>query len=302
MKFRETIPQEFVSHTVALCGTRGEHWLDALPALIEQIEKTWTIAVGPPFPSIEFNYVARATDFRGMPAVLKIAPPLNDSEIFPEAKFLRTAKGGGAVRLLAEDRQSRAILIERAEPGAGLVDVFANEPMKAIDPAIKVLKLITMEPPDDNTDVIKLDDWFDGLGRYPETAFPIRYGEMALQIYEDLARGQASQYLHGDFHPANIVSAEREPFLAIDPKGIVGPVGYDIAVFLNNFHWWQEILPDMRERLDIAVGKFANAFGISTKDLRRWAFAQVVLSAWWTFDEMPKLYNNEVAKADIWDI
>jgi streptomycin 6-kinase len=108
--------------------------------------------------------------------------------------------------------------------------------------------------------------------------------------------------LHGDFHPANIVSATREPFLVIDPKGIAGPVGYEIAVFLNNYHWWQETRADIRIRLDSAVRQFSAAFDIEPTELRQWAFAQMVLGAWWTFDEMPEIYQNEVVKADVWDI
>jgi streptomycin 6-kinase len=64
--------------------------------------------------------------------------------------------------------------------------------------------------------------------------------------------------LHGDYHPGNVVNATRESYLAIDPKGIVGHIGYDIAVFLNNFHWWQEQRPDIRERIAPAVEQFSN--------------------------------------------
>jgi streptomycin 6-kinase len=123
-----------------------------------------------------------------------------------------------------------------------------------------------------------------------------------LDLYDNVLRHQQDHYLHGDFHPANIVSAQRSPYLAIDPKGIVGPIGYDIAVFLNNYHWWQETRTDIRQRLDDAVRQFAEAFGIDALHLRQWAFAQMILSAWWTFDEMPEIYNNDAAKADIWDI
>ena len=40
--------------------------------------------------------------------------------------------------------------------------------------------------------------------------------------------------LHGDLHHYNILSAEREPWLAIDPKGIVGEPEYEAAAFLRN--------------------------------------------------------------------
>ena len=286
-----------------MCGERGEQWLDSLPNLISGIEQDWSIAVGAPFPAIEFNYVAEAVDSNGYSAVIKISPPFDNTEIYSEAKFLQVLNGRGTVELLAQDRTRRAILIERAAPGQNLAEIFTGNELGAIDPAIGVLLKITEEPPEDKTDTIDLDDWFDGLRRSVETDFPKSYAEKALKIYAELSHNDVNRYyLHGDFHPGNIVSATREQFLAIDPKGIIGPIGYDIAVFLNNFHWWQDKHPDLCERLEEAVQKFSQSFDIDSNDLRRWAFAQMVLGAWWTFDEMPEIYENDVSKADIWGI
>ena len=303
MSFRDTIPSELVTHTIATCGNRGEQWLDALPDLIQQLEQEWSISVGRPFPAVEFNYVAEAVSNNGHRSVIKISPPFDNTEIYSEAKFLQVLNGRGTVRLLAQDRTHRAILIERAVPGKNLAELFTGNELGAIDPAIGVLRNITDEPPDNKTDTIDLDDWFDGLRRYVDTDFPKSYAEKALETYAELSRKNVDRYyLHGDFHPGNVVSATREPFLAIDPKGIIGPIGYDIAIFLNNFHWWQDEHPDLRERLEEAVRKFSQSFDIVPNDLKRWAFAQMVLGAWWTFDEMPEIYENDVTKADIWGI
>jgi streptomycin 6-kinase len=172
-----------------------------------------------------------------------------------------------------------------------------------VNPAIEVLARILSPVPDKLSDITRLDQWFEGLRRSAETEFPADYAMKALQIYAELSpQTDRTFYLHGDFHPGNVVSARREPFLAIDPKGIIGHIGYDIAVFLNNFHWWQETRTDVRERLDLAVTQFADSFDLSATELRQWAFAQMVLGAWWSFEDMPELYNNEVAKADIWDV
>lgn len=303
MSFRDEIPEELVSHTIAMCGDRGRQWLDRLPIVVHELEKEWSITVGSPFPAIEFNYVAEAVENNGCPAVVKISPPFDNNEIFSEASYLEALNGRGTVRLLARDLARRAILIERAVPGKNLAELFTGNEVDAIDPAITVLREITNEPPKDKTDTISLDDWFYGLRRYSEKDFPPHYAIAALEIYAQLANPDVKRYyLHGDFHPANIVSATRQPFLAIDPKGMIGPIGYDIAVFLNNFHWWQEVHPNVREGLDQAVSKFAVAFDFDAGDLRRWAFAQMVLSAWWIFDEMPEIYKNDVIKADIWGI
>ena len=301
--FRKSLPVEFVRNTIALCGKRGERWLDSLPELIRIFEHQWSLRVHGHFPNIGYNYVAPASLRDGTLAVLKIGLPLADVEIFSEAKYLRTLDGRGAVRLLEEDRTKQAILIERALPGETLTSIFEERPMEGVAPAIEVLKQTLQVPPNDCLDIISLDEWFDGLRRFPGKQFPAEYGERALEIYDRLS-GQPGRtfYLHGDFHPDNIVSARRSPFLLIDPKGIIGHVGYEIAVFLNNFHWWQEEKADIKLRLEAAIALFSDAFNLDPYEIHEWAFAQVVLSAWWTFDEMPDLYHNQVEKADIWDV
>lgn len=296
------VPDELVTHTLAICGNRGSAWLEDLPQHIADLEHKWSIQVLEPFPAIEFNFVAPAIKMNGEQVVIKIAPPFDNGEARGEAKYLRTLNGDGAVRLLAEDRVLEAILLERAVPGKNLAEIFTDDESSCLAHAIEVLKRIIRPTPMDDTDVLSLDDWFDGLRRFDATEFPSNYSEKALKLYDSELRRQQNNYLHGDFHPANIVSATRAPFLAIDPKGMIGPIGYEIAVFLNNFHWWQEGRPNVSDRLNGAIQTFSEAFHLNEEVLRKWAYAQMVLSAWWTFDEMYELYDNEVAKADVWNI
>ena len=301
--FRESLPPEFVTNTIALCGKAGKDWLETLPKRIGTLENRWSITVHEHFPNLSYNFVAPATRRDGERVVLKIGLPLNDIEIFGEAKYLRTLAGDGAVRLLAEDRDLNAILLERAVPGINLTKVFEGREAEAIAPSIEVLRHVLRPLPDDLSDTILLDKWFYGLRRYPGTKFPVEYASKALDIYDHLS-GQPGRksYLHGDFHPDNILSAERSRFIVIDPKGIVGHIGYEISVFLNNFHWWQDQKPDIRDILDLAVQQFAHAFDLDPLDLRKWAFAQMVLGTWWQFDEMGIDAAEGLANADIWDV
>lgn len=238
----------------------------------------------------------------GKMAVIKIPPPLANHEARSEAKYLRTLAGDGAIRLLDEDRVLDAMLLEHASPGKTLKETFEGNEPACIVPAILVLKQILRPLPEDRTDILSLDMWFHGLRRHRSTRFPVEYARTALDLYDNVLTFQHKYYLHGDFHPTNILSARRSPFVAIDPKGLEGPVGYEIAVFLNNYHWWLGPRADVKCRLDDAVKMFAEAFDLEPLTLRQWAFAQMVLGAWWTFDEMPELYSNEVAQANIWDI
>jgi streptomycin 6-kinase len=295
-------PVELAKHVTEMCGAQGLRWLASLPSLIDEYESKWSITVGEAFTMAEFNFVAPAEGHSTGPTVIKIAPPFDNNEIRTEAAYLRNLAGRGCVRLVEEDPERRAILVERAVPGVNFADEYTDREIASITPAIDVLRRVHTEPPANDDDVILLEEWFDNLRRSDGTAFPASYAIRALDIYEHLAGREKNAYLHGDLHPANIVTAAREPFLLIDPKGIVGPIGYEIAVFLNNFHWWQGERSDVKLRLRSAVEQFSSAFGISEQELREWAYAQMVLSAWWMFDEMPALYDNEVVKADIWDV
>ncbi|MBV9216521.1 MAG: hypothetical protein JO053_10115, partial [Acidobacteria bacterium] len=127
----------------------------------------------------------------------------------------------------------------------------------------------------------------------------------AMQIYRELSRQtEHILYIHGDFHPGNVVDSDRGPYLLIDPKGIVGHLGYEIACFLNNYHWWldDDGDTDVNGKLIAAAGLFSTAFGIPEIELRRWAYAQMVIGAWWNFADMPDLYDGNVVNADIWNV
>ncbi|MEO6334508.1 MAG: aminoglycoside phosphotransferase family protein [Pyrinomonadaceae bacterium] len=301
--FIDSLPSELVTNVTAICGARGVQWFGDLEGIVAQLESIWSIETLRPFPAGGFNFVAPALRENGELAVLKISPPYEMGEIFAEAAFLRNLDGNGTIKLYNLDTERSALLLEHALPGKNLVEMFKGDEAAAVEPAIDVLRSMLSPVPEDSTGIATLDKWFDGMTRFVQTDFPAGYAAMALRIYGELSPvPDRTFYLHGDFHPGNVVNATRSPFLAIDPKGIVGHIGYDIAVFLNNFYWWQETRPDVRERLDRAVAQFADAFGLDEVELHRWAFAQTVLSAWWTFDESPETYSNEVAKADIWDV
>lgn len=300
--FRDSLPGELIKHVTAICGARGEAWLSDLPRLIAELEVEWGLTVHEPFPGIEFNFVAMATR-NGTPVVVKLAPPYVRTEVFAEARYLRERDGRGAVRLLAVDRDRHAILIERAVPGVPLFEAFKDDPAASVRPAIGVLRSLLKEPPVDRTDTGSLDEWFANFRRSLETDFPRDYAERALGIYERLSTQPGRTYhLHGDFHPGNVVTAERSPFLAIDPKGIVGHIGYDIAVYLNNLQWWRKGDPGLGDLLDYAIGEFAAAFQFTEHEVQGWAFAYMVIGAWWSFDEMPGHYDTDFAEIDVWDV
>jgi streptomycin 6-kinase len=296
------IPHELRKHVVEALGDTGRFWLDRLPGVVQEIENEWAIEVDEPFEAGEFNFVAPAASPDKGNVVIKIAPPFPDGEFFSELAYLKHQNGRGCVRVLAEKPDLRVMMLERAFPGQNLVEEFVGRETESLGPAIDTLDRIDCDPPEAGAGVIYLDRWFDGLRRYEKTAFTHSYAETALGLFAELSAKSERKYIHGDFHPGNIVTAQREPYLMIDPKGIVGFVGYDIGVFLNNYYRWQERCSDIETRLASAVGHFADAFSMPETDVYAWCYVVAVLGAWWTFDEMPALYSGGVARADVWNI
>lgn len=300
--FTLQLPKRFARNTLDLCGEKGERWLNDLTRIIGEIAENWSLKVEKPFPNLSYNYVAPCAFLDGGEAVLKIALPLNNPEIFNEVSFLKLSDGKGAVKLLKSDKNHRAILLERLTPGKNLKEIFRENETKAVEIAVKIMREIVKEPPL-NSDFRQLEDWFKGFEKAASTKFPRKFTSKARDFFEELNSASKQKFLlHGDLHHENILTATREEFLAIDPKGIVGDIGYEIAVFLNNHLWWLASDADLREKLDEAVRQFSEAFEIEPRDLRKWAFAQIVLSAWWTFEDSGENWASELAFAEIWEV
>jgi streptomycin 6-kinase len=301
--FTKNLPAPFVRNVIGASGEKGAQWLDDLPRIVDEIAEKWSLDVKRHFPNISYNYVAPCNLFHGGSAVLKIGLPEEKPEISYEAEFLRICDGSAAVRLLNFDEKQRAMLIEKLSPGKNLKQIFRADKEKAIEAAIEVMLKIR-RPADENFDFRHLRDWFGNFKKAVKTDFPLKSIKKAEEFYEQLSSDSKQKYvLHGDLHHENILSAERQPFLAIDPKGIVGEIGYETAVFLNNHIWWIALgESDLKQKLNFAVHQFSEAFEIEERDVRKWASAQMILSAWWTFEEFGENWKRDLELAEVWGV
>jgi streptomycin 6-kinase len=299
----QKLPRRFAKNVLDSCGTPGEEWLIELPRVLGELGEKWSLKIAPPFSNLSYNFVAPCVRADGSQAVLKIALPLDNPEIFHEATFLKALDGRGAVKIFDSDEKRRAILLERSLPGKNLKEVFRNNEAKAVEVAVSAMPRISRRA-SDVSDFQSLEDWFENFFRKAaNTNFPAEYLRKSRRFYEELSSDSKQKFLlHGDLHHENVLSAGREPFLLIDPKGIVGEIGYEIAVFLNNHLWWLNSQPNSREKMNEAVRKFSEAFETEPQDLRRWAFAQMVLSAWWTFEENGETWKRDLAFAEFWEV
>jgi len=294
------LPENFSRNIFVLHAEKGKQWLDGLPNLIAKMSEKWSLVVHEPFPDLSYNFVAPCVCEGGTNAVLKIGYNEKDSIILSEANFLTVLDGNGAVKLLQFDKNYCALLLERLLPGENLVELAKTDDEQATANAIRVMKKIRHSPPE-NIGFPTLEKWVDSFLRAGKTNLDFVSIKKARKIFGRLIGSSEQLLLHGDLHHQNILSARRDSFLAIDPKGIIGDIGFEISVFLNNPRGWLLTNSDRREIAQRRVEQFAEAFAIKPRDLCDWAYAEAVLSAWWTLEDGRSDWEKWLACAEIWD-
>lgn len=201
-------------------------------------------------------------------SVLKLNAP-SHHEAEHEADALAFWNGDGAVRLLARDDERRALLLERCRPGTELVE----RPDHEVDAVCALLPKLWGEPPA-SAPFRPLADlaegWAEKLRANAGRLEPDLLAT-ALDTFSTVDSG-ARALANQDLHPSNVLQAEREPWLVIDPKPLVGERELNGVGLLRNAAWRTDATP-VRGWLD-ALG----SLGLDRERLRAWGVAHAL--AW----------------------
>jgi streptomycin 6-kinase len=296
-----TIPDRFARVIVELHGPAGAEWLKRLPALIVACERRWSLSVLPPFSGLSYNYVAPAVRCDGTPTVLKLGFP--NRELRTEIAALRQINGDGIVQLLDADPDQGALLLEHLKPGTSLSSL--PDDVQATSIAAQVMRRIWRAVPPEHA-FPSITEWADGLRklrlRYGGTTgpFPTSLVEEAEALFSELTSSMAElMLLHGDLHHDNILAAERQPWLAIDPKGVVGEPAYEVGALLRNPGTRLLAEPQPGRILARRVYQLAEELGFERARLRGWALAQAVLAAWWSLEDHGHGWERGLAYAEL---
>ena len=253
----------------------GRAWLERLPRLLDESVEEWSLEVGEPF---RYAYASLALPAKlpdGGDAVLKICFPHRESE--HEAAALARWNGEGAVRLLAHDARRWALLIERCRPGTALRELGADA---ALDVVVGLLPRLWVPAGDPFRPLAEEAAWWASYlpDRCEQAGRPLERAlvDAAVEALHDLAPTQGEQVLlHQDLHADNILRAEREPWLVIDPKPLVGEREFGLAPLVRGFELGHSER-DVRHRLDRLSAELA----LDRERARLWSLAQTLA---WSF-------------------
>jgi streptomycin 6-kinase len=294
------IPDTLKQTVVELHGAAGVDWLEHLPSILAECAQRWSLAISHPFEALSYNYVAPALDPDGREVVLKAGVP--NPELITEIEALRLIGGEGSVLLLDTDPEVGTLLLERLSPGNPLSTVMDDQ--RATSIAVKVMQQLWRTPPTTHP-FPTVEKWGAGLKRLRHTfdegsgPFPEALIETAEALFKELiASSDEPVLLHGDLHHGNILSAERQPWLALDPKGVVGEAAYEVGSLLRNPMPGLLNAPHPQRLLARRVDQLAQELGFDRERLVNWGLAQAVLSAWWSYEDHGHGWEPGIACAE----
>ena len=254
------------------CARTLEHraWLQRLPGMLEELQQRWSLSLAEPFDGEELScaWVAAATRPDGSSAVLKLGMiPHMEGE--HEIRGLRFWDGDPTVRLLEADEDLNAMLIEHCRPGTHL----RRLPEPEQDEIIAQLMRRLWRRPEPSHGFRLLSEMMarwrsETLAeeqRWPDKGL-VREG---LRLFEELPRtGPDGVLLATDLHAGNVLRAEREPWLVIDPKPFVGDPAYDTTQHL--FNCSERLFANPRD----TIARFADRVELDRQRIRLWIFAR----------------------------
>ncbi len=262
------------------------HWSDwfaDLPALLETLLTEWELRPDGSTLSGYCAVVVPVSMIDGRAAVLKVGWPHWEAEY--EHLALRAWDGDGAIRLFRADPRRFALLLERADASRDLNSLPVLDACERIAelyprlhrPALPQLKRLS-------------DLCVDWSGRLPKLAasglMPRRLVAQALSSLRELSGGAEidAALIHTDLHFFNVLGAERENWLAIDPKPLAGDPAYEVAPLLWNR--WEEAhaTGNLRQALLAKMFTMIDAAGLDEDRVRAWILIREVLNALWDYE------------------
>ena len=266
---------EIVDRLRATIGNEpgAEAWLSDLPARIGTIADDWRLDLGSPFlEGATCSWVAPGVSSGGEPIVLKIGFP--HMEARDEAPGLAHWAGDPTVRLLRADTECCALLLERCNPGTPL----SAESSSVQDTVIAecLLRLWREAPATAGFRPLAemITFWLSEASSRGDRGTDRGLLDEAGRVARTLdATTEDAVLLATDLHAGNVLRAEREPWLVIDPKPFVGDRCYDGTQHLMN----------CRERMERdpvgTVERFAARLAVDPERLRRWTFFRFAISS-----------------------
>ena len=251
----------------------GDDWLASLPRLVEESLAEWDLTLdGDPMHGMA-SLVLPVRRADSSAAVLKITWP--HAEAKHEHLALRRWDGQGAVRLLAANPGRWTMLLERLNHRRDLYDVPIDQACQVIGDLIRQLDQIAL--PQLSRLSAQAARLAQRLGSAPP-ALPRRFVGQARALLSDLLIDEVidSRLVHTDLHYWNVLAADRQRWLAIDPKPLAADPAFAVTPALWNR--WEEAVAsdDLRRHLRRRLSIVCESAGLDEERAQAWSIIREV--------------------------
>jgi streptomycin 6-kinase len=254
---------------------------------IPEYAREWSVSVYERFET-ETSVIAFGVR-SNQPVVLKIIKQTGDE--WRSGEILAAFDGNGVARFY--EHAPGAALVERLRPGSSLAELaLSGRDKEATDILADVMRRMSARSSMSQLEFPKncptVHDWAQGFERYLATGderVPRPLVLAGQRAYLELCASQRQTcLLHGDLQHYNVLLDSDRGWLAIDPKGVIGELEYEIGAVLRNPYESPDLFLS-RSTIERRLEQFTNKLKVNYERTLRWAFAQAVLSAIWLIED-----------------
>lgn len=266
-------------------GKKGVLWLQKLPSLLGHLCQKWDLENLGPYPHLSWNYVGRAL-YHGRLVCLKVG--IDRQQINDEYAALNHLRGDGTPEIYQCDLSIPAMLLEAAEPGTPLTEIYSRDESTVLRHYTSAIKRMRSAPP------LTINHSFPHLRQWLIALHNVRSDRPEITNLIEQARQTASsllshpdkdRLLHGDLHLGNILLSHSD-ILVIDPKGIVGPEAFEVTCF-NLLSDSDLSLPtaEAYRKAHERISQLASLLSLDRTTLAKWFFVRLVLALCWMIED-----------------
>jgi streptomycin 6-kinase len=274
------VPEAFARSTIEREGEGGAAWLAELPRIVEELLERWGCVPDGEVMHGGVGVIVPVQHGVEGASVLKVSFPHPGNVYEPDA--FAAWGGRGAVLLHERDDERFAMLLERAQSST-LAEVEDGDEVVTVAGRIN-RRLAIPAPPGLPRLREQADAWEEQLrkdaGELTHTLSPYVV-DAAVATVRELARVQPDTLIHGDLHARNILRADRESWLAVDPKGYAGDPAYDGGTLLKSHALTLLEADDLRKAVHRTLDVFVEAAELDRERAQRWAQLHAVQTAFW---------------------
>jgi ATP-binding cassette subfamily B protein len=256
----------------------GGTWLSGLHPCLQSLTTRWGLALGHPIWGGTTSLVVDVGLQDGTPAVLKVQ--YADRECENEAAALKVWAGDGAARLYAYDPAQHALLLERCTPGTYLADadLAAEEKLGVMIDIARRLCVPAGMP------FGRLEDeavfWITRLTNLRDTTdlWERRLSDAGIDALRAVGPTQGEQVLlNMDLTDVNVLRAERQPWLVVDPKPVIGEREFMASPVVRT-----HALGHSRAQTLYRLDRVSDELGLDRERARLWTIGHVLAWARWS--------------------